>query len=327
MNSFNMQTYREHCKNLQVLETSELDKIKTAFRTVTKKLRPDLNIDNAKDFISIKESYEYLKKYHSDFQIKRKQTTKYSNNFQAQQDSYFASRNNIFDTDDDLISSLIRNFENVNHKRTPSLEATLEVPFQTALWGGQMSTQLYVNVRCDCNGYYVCKKCKRSGVLQESKTVHVTIPPGTPNGCYLSLEKCGNYDPSVKHTGDIVFHVQVQSHPHFIRKKNNLYVLHKVDYSLAVLGGVTQIPLADNTTLAHTVPAGLQHDTTIVIAGQGCPLFKQPHIRGDLVVSFIIAIESSLTAQERSLITQLYAIRNEKHTHSAASSESSAKAQ
>ena len=58
-------------------------------------------------------------------------------------------------------------------------------------------------------------------------------------------------------------------------------------------------------TLRLKVKEGTQADTKVRLKGKGMPVYKKETERGDLIVTFTIAIPTTLTAEQRGLVVQL----------------------
>lgn len=91
--------------------------------------------------------------------------------------------------------------------------------------------------------------------------------------------------------GDVVFVLKVHPHDSFERSKNDLLVKVKITLSEALLGfSRILITHLDGRGIKVSSPPGkiLRPDASIVIRGEGMPIYKRPDHKGDLYVLFDI---------------------------------------
>jgi curved DNA-binding protein len=112
----------------------------------------------------------------------------------------------------------------------------------------------------------------------------VTFKPGIASGQTLSLPQAD-------------LEITVAPHPRFIRDGNDLRCSHPVPLSTLLLGGEVTVPtLAKPVTLR--LVAGTPYGKTLRVKGQGMPVYGKQGA-GDLYVSVIAAIPSSLTPEQQ----------------------------
>jgi curved DNA-binding protein len=113
----------------------------------------------------------------------------------------------------------------------------------------------------------------------------VKIPPGVATGTRVRFRERGKRGHAGGGRGDLYLLIQVQPHPSFARRGNDLY--HQYDANLAelALGGEIRIRTLDGRTLALALPAGTLPGQQFRLRGEGMPDLHQPDERGDLFVT------------------------------------------
>ena len=167
-------------------------------------------------------------------------------------------------------------------RETEAAEASLTIPFLTAVRGGETSVEL-----------------EREGGRRE--TIVVKIPPGLESGAKIRLK--GQGDPS--HQVDLIITVAVEPHPYFKRDGQNLSVEVPITVPEAVLGARVEVPTLDGFKTL-TIPAGTSSGQRLRLRGQGVPATKA-HPEGDLFIVPRIAVPKSVDDESRHLIEQFEA--------------------
>ncbi|RYZ30468.1 MAG: hypothetical protein EOP49_39855, partial [Sphingobacteriales bacterium] len=104
--------------------------------------------------------------------------------------------------------------------------------------------------------------------------------------------------------GDLYLTIRISPHPLYERVGNDLRQALTINLFTAVLGGDIQLStMAGN--LKIKIPAGTQHGKTLRIKGKGMPVYGQPGISGDLLLTIQVVIPENLTAEQQDLFRQL----------------------
>ena len=82
-----------------------------------------------------------------------------------------------------------------------------------------------------------CTSCRGRGVIEETKTLSVKIPPGVDTGDRIRLAGEGEAAPNGGRTGDLYVQVAVKQHPIFERDGKHLYCEVPINFADAALGG------------------------------------------------------------------------------------------
>jgi len=171
---------------------------------------------------------------------------------------------------------------------------------------------LGVEIPCDeCDGTgqvgAPCANCGGSGVVQRTRQLTVTIPPGVAEGQRLRLAGEG-LPGSDGQRGDLYLRIKIAPDPRFERQGNDLYTDVDVDYLIAALGGEVSVPTPTGT-VKMKIPPGTQSGTRFRLAGKGIPLAGSA--RGDLYARVRITVPKQLHPRERELLEQIRQLRAE----------------
>jgi DnaJ-class molecular chaperone len=161
------------------------------------------------------------------------------------------------------------------------LEATAEIPFNTAILGG--SVDLHLN---------------RDGKME---TVSVKIPPGVDSGKKIRLR--GQGMPGANGApGDLLVTLQVLAHPHFKRHGDNLELKLPVTLAEAALGAKVDVPTPAGI-VSLKIPSGCSSGKRLRVKGQGVK--KSDGTSGDLFVELHIKLPDHMDAASEELIRKL----------------------
>ncbi|KAF5392257.1 hypothetical protein D9757_001513 [Collybiopsis confluens] len=184
---------------------------------------------------------------------------------------------------------------NAKPKPCSSCEGNGYIFVKTPMIGGSMAV---TRDRCsDCEGSGEklrekdrCKKCKGSKTVKEKTRQELHIEKGMADLQRIVLAGGGDEQPNIP-AGDVVFVLKAQPHESFERNGNDLLVHVKITLSEALLGFsrilVTHLD-GRGIKVASSPGKILQPDASIIIRGEGMPVFKRPDMKGDLFVLFEI---------------------------------------
>jgi DnaJ-class molecular chaperone len=177
-------------------------------------------------------------------------------------------------------------------QRGRNLEASLRIPFLTAVRGGETTIDL-----------------EREHGRRE--TLVVKIPAGVETGAKLRLRGQGEAgDERGGARGDLTIIVEVEPHPYFVRDGQNLSVEVPITVSEAILGAKIDVPTL-NGMKALTVPPGTSSGQKLRLRGQGLPA-SGGKVEGDLFLVVKVVVPRNADETSRRLITE-FAERNPLH--------------
>ena len=160
--------------------------------------------------------------------------------------------------------------------------AELEIPFQTAVLGGETQISLQ----------------REDGHVE---TLAVKIPAGIAEGKKIRLRGQGQPVPGGT-AGDILITIHVAPHPWFTRRGNNLEVRVPVTLGEAALGAKVDLP-TPRGTISVRVPPGTSSGKKLRVKGHGvAPKNGEP---GDLYAEIQIVLPAPLDDQCVEMIKKL----------------------
>lgn len=132
--------------------------------------------------------------------------------------------------------------------RGQDVEAEVQIPFQTAVMGGETSLVL-----------------DRGG---RTESLVVKIPVGIASGRKIRLRGQGEPSAGGGAPGDLLLTVQVAPHPYYRRHGNDLEIDLPVTLAEALLGAKVDLP-TPRGTITLKIPAGTSSGQRLRIKGQG----------------------------------------------------------
>src|SRR3989339_218949 len=121
----------------------------------------------------------------------------------------------------------------------------------------------------------------------KGETKKIKIPAGVDNGMTIRFS-------------DFDLQVKVKPHPYFRREGQDIYFEKDISYSLAVLGGVVEVPTIDGMVKLK-IRNGTKSGTTVRLRGQGVA-HPQTYHKGDQYVIFKVDIPSRVSSKAKKLL-------------------------
>ena len=141
-----------------------------------------------------------------------------------------------------------------------------------------------------------CPTCGGSGQIRKPETFDVRIPPGVDTGSRVRVPNKGNAGVAGGPPGDLYIVTDVEPHPVFERKGDNIYVKVPVTITEAALGAKVEVPTIDGPATIK-IPPGTQSGQKLRLRGKGTPSLRA-NVRGDQFVE--VHIVTPRVADERS---------------------------
>lgn len=136
------------------------------------------------------------------------------------------------------------------------------------------------------------------------KNVRITIPAGVENDQKIKLKGYGAPGMNGGPNGDLYITFKIAEDPQFKRSGNDLYTTATIDLYTAVLGGETTVDTLESKLKLKVAP-GTQNGAKVRVKGKGFPVYKQEGQKGDLYVTYQVAIPTTLSDKEKELFTEL----------------------
>ncbi len=153
-------------------------------------------------------------------------------------------------------------------------EATTSISFRDAIEGTTLQLSLQRQKECPtCGGTgnvsnKVCPTCHGSGVVVGPDSVKVKIPEGVKDGQRIRIRGKGAPGVSGGPPGDLYVRIQVETHPFFERRGNDIHVDLPVTVGEAIRGGEIDVPTVHGPVRAK-IPPGTQGGQTFRLTGKG----------------------------------------------------------
>lgn len=169
---------------------------------------------------------------------------------------------------------------------------------QAPVKGRNIETEMEVSLEDAYSG------AKKTFTLN-GRRLEVTIPKGVKDSQKIRLANQGEEGPSGK--GDLYITIKIRHHPIYERKGDDLYVEVPVDYTIAALGGETQVPtLSGRVTMK--IPPHTPNGRTFRLPGQGMPKLNESG-NGNLYAKVRIQLPNTISSKERELLEEIRQIR------------------
>lgn len=136
------------------------------------------------------------------------------------------------------------------------------------------------------------------------KKVRITIPAGVYDGQQIKLKGHGNEGFNGGPNGDLYITFNINPDPDFERVGDDLKTKIVIDLYTAVLGGDVKVGTLEGSVNLKVKPE-TQNGTTVRLKGKGFPVYKKESEFGDLFVTYEVKLPTSLTDKQKELFQQL----------------------
>ena len=139
-------------------------------------------------------------------------------------------------------------------------------------------------------GKHDCNQCNGKGSYNEDKKATLIIPKGIDENYKTAFPELGEQPriPNIK-PGDLIIHIKIEEHKHFIRKGNDLY--YKIDISFvdSIVGKDIVIPYFKEKININTNIFGvISNGKNYLLEGKGMPILNTTN-KGNMFIEFNIS--------------------------------------
>ncbi len=173
----------------------------------------------------------------------------------------------------------------------------------------QTSGRMRFNLTCTrCGGSgrlrTICRACGGEGRVRRAEALEVRIPAGMQTGSRVRIPGRGNAGVLGGPPGDLYIITQVQPHPFFERRGDDLYTVVPITVTEATLGTKIEVPTIDGRTLLR-IPPGTNSGQKFRLREKGVPLARTPERRGDQYVEVQVVVPKPVDERVRNLLREL----------------------
>jgi molecular chaperone DnaJ len=148
-----------------------------------------------------------------------------------------------------------------------------------------------------------CQACGGSGYVRKPESFEVRIPPGVDTGSRVRVPGKGNGGANGGPPGDLYIVTEVEPHPIFERKGDNIYVKVPVTVTEAAMGAKVEVPtLVGPSTIK--IPPGTQSGQKLRLRGKGAPSLRSD-ARGDQFVEVQVVVPRVADERTKEILREL----------------------
>jgi molecular chaperone DnaJ len=148
-----------------------------------------------------------------------------------------------------------------------------------------------------------CPNCRGAGTIRKPETFDVRIPAGADTGSRVRVPGKGNAGVNGGPPGDLYIVTDVDTHPFFERKGDNIYVKVPVTVSEAALGSKVEVPTLDGPSTIR-IPPGTQSGQKLRLREKGAPSLRR-NTRGDEFVEVQVVVPKVQDERTKEILREL----------------------
>ncbi|HEV2388711.1 MAG TPA: molecular chaperone DnaJ [Candidatus Acidoferrales bacterium] len=150
----------------------------------------------------------------------------------------------------------------------------------------------------------LCRSCGGEGRATQAEVIDVRIPAGVATGSRVRVPGHGNAGKFGGPPGDLYIVTEVEPHPYFERRGDDLYAMVPVTITEASLGTKIEVPTIDGRSLLR-IPPGTSSGQRFRLRGKGVPSARRPERRGDQFVEVQVIVPRPVDERVRNLLREL----------------------
>ncbi|MBI1941881.1 MAG: J domain-containing protein [Acidobacteria bacterium] len=148
-----------------------------------------------------------------------------------------------------------------------------------------------------------CAACGGAGHLRRPESFDARIPPGVDTGSRVRIAGKGNAGVNGGPPGDLFIITEVEPHPQFERKGDNIHVKVPVTFTEAALGAKVEVPTLDGPSTIK-IPPGTQSGQKLRLRGRGAPSLRG-NVRGDQFVEVQVVVPRIADERSKEILREL----------------------
>ena len=173
----------------------------------------------------------------------------------------------------------------------------------------QTSGKMRFNLTCTrCGGTGkirpICRVCGGDGRVRRADTIEIRIPAGVNTGSRVRVAGRGNAGSAGEPPGDLYIITEVQPHPFFDRRGDDLYTTVPITVPEASLGAKIEVPTIDGRALLR-VPPGTNSGQKLRLREKGVPSVRAHGRRGDQYVQLQVTVPKPVDERVRQILKEL----------------------
>ena len=137
-----------------------------------------------------------------------------------------------------------------------------------------------------------------SGQAGQGGPVTARVPAGISDGARIRVKGKGVLGEAG--AGDLFITVNVQGHPIFSRRDDNLLITLPVTFTEAALGGDVNVPTLNGEEVTLRLPAGSANGKTLRVKGRG--VVRKEGTAGDLLVTIEITVPQRIDGKAKAAL-------------------------
>src|SRR5215469_13496614 len=173
----------------------------------------------------------------------------------------------------------------------------------------QTSGKMRFNLTCTrCGGTGkirpICRTCGGDGRVRRADTIEIRIPAGVNTGSRVRVAGRGNAGSAGEPPGDLYIITEVQAHPFFERRGDDLYTTVPITVPEASLGAKIEVPTIDGRALLR-IPPGTNSGQKLRLREKGVPSVRGHGRRGAQYVELQVMVPKPVDERVREILKEL----------------------
>jgi len=149
-----------------------------------------------------------------------------------------------------------------------------------------------------------CNECGGDGRVHKKTPLKIKIPKGVDNGMELVIRGEGEAGPNNGPAGDLLVALEVEEHPFFKRRNDDIICEMPISFAQAALGGEITVPTLHGPEKLK-IPAGTQTHAILRLKDKGMP--RNESAFGDQYVQVIIKTPKKLSQRQKEILQEFAA--------------------